>query len=127
MMNKTRLLVVDDDPDLRSIVHEALGTRYEISTLESADDLDEAVSLFAPDLVIMDVVMPGLDGISACRRLRSSKAGRGVPVLFLTAVPEEKNVWKGLGAGANGWLAKPFNAKRLREKVREILADYSAA
>jgi len=118
-----RILAVDDDENVRVAILECLSGTCVVNTIESADGLEEAVDVFEPDLVIMDVVMPGPDGISACRRLKNSKAGRGLPVLFLTGISADKHSMKGIAAGGDGWLAKPFTPDQLRARVKELLSE----
>ena len=121
-MQPMRILVVDDERAVRESLRRALELEgYEI---ELAGDGREALSLLAddspqPDAVILDVLMPGVDGLEVCRRLR--EAGNRVPVLMLTARDEVQNRVAGLDAGADDYVTKPFALEELLARVRALL------
>jgi two-component system response regulator MprA len=115
-----RILVVDDEPAVRESLASSLAFEdYEVLTamdgLEALDELDRA----QPDLVILDVLMPRLDGLTTCRRLRSR--GKTLPVLMLTARDTVGDRVTGLDAGADDYLAKPFELDELLARVRALL------
>jgi two-component system, OmpR family, response regulator MprA len=115
-----RLLVVDDDPSVR----EALALVLDLNGFEVATAIDgrEAIRTLAtdsPDAVILDVLMPGLDGLEVCRRLRAT--GNRTPVLMLTARSEVSERVAGLEAGADDYLAKPFAREELIARLRALL------
>jgi two-component system, OmpR family, response regulator MprA len=117
-----RILVVDDDRSLRRVVSRALELEgYEV---ETAVDGVEAVASFAadgrqePDLVVLDVLMPHLDGLAACRKIRAASS---VPILMLTARGAVDERVEGLEAGADDYLAKPFAVVELIARVRALL------
>ena len=119
-----RILVADDDPEIRSLLKRALA--YEGYSVDLAEDGAQALALALaspPDLVILDVVMPGLDGMEVARRLR---AGGDVPVLMLTARSGTGDKVAGLDAGADDYLAKPFVLDELLARVRAHLRRRSA-
>jgi two-component system response regulator MprA len=117
-----RILVVDDERAVRESLRRALELEgYEI---ELAGDGNEALSTLGrdepqPDAVILDVLMPGVDGLEVCRRLRA--AGNHVPVLMLTARDEVENRVAGLDAGADDYVTKPFALEELLARVRALL------
>lgn len=115
-----RVLVVDDEPPVRESIGRSL--RYEGYQVELAADghtaLD-AVRARRPDVVVLDVMMPGMDGLEACRRLRS--AGDRVPVLLLTARRAVDDRVAGLDAGADDYLVKPFAVEELLARLRALL------
>jgi two-component system, OmpR family, response regulator MprA len=117
-----KILVVDDERAVRESLRRALELEgYEI---ELAGDGDEALSTLGrdepqPDAVILDVLMPGLDGLEVCRRLRAT--GNRVPVLMLTARDEVENRVAGLDAGADDYVTKPFALEELLARVRALL------
>lgn len=109
-----RILAVDDDADVCSLLKRALEKDgHEVVTLMRADEVRESLCRWA-DCVILDVMMPGEDGFSLCRRIRDRF---DCPILFLTAKTEEEAVIKGLGLGADDYLAKPFRIGELRARV----------
>ena len=114
-----RVLVVDDDEKITSFLRRALA--YEGYQVDVADSGTTALALALkapPDVVVLDVMMPGLDGLEVCRRLR---AGGDVPVLMLTARGEVVDRVQGLDAGADDYLAKPFALEELLARLRALL------
>jgi two-component system response regulator MprA len=119
--NVMTVLVVDDEPAVRDSLRRAL--ELEGYQVEIAADGDEAIARLAktdqPDAVILDILMPGVDGLEVCRRLRSS--GNSVPVLMLTAQAEIDSRVAGLDAGADDYLPKPFALAELFARLRALL------
>jgi two-component system response regulator MprA len=115
-----RLLVVDDDPAVREALALVLDLHgFDVSTAEDGREAIRALSVAAPDAVILDVMMPGLDGLEVCRRIRST--GDRTPVLMLTARTEVSERVAGLEAGADDYLAKPFAREELIARLRALL------
>src|SRR5579863_7577235 len=117
---ETRLLVVDDDADVRESLRRALGyAGYEVATAANGADALRAVARSPVDLIILDVLMPMLDGLGACQELR----GRGddTPVLVLTARDAVDDRVAGLDAGADDYLVKPFALRELLARVNALL------
>ena len=122
-MDTIRILAVDDEPDLRSLLRILLKNRgYEV--LEAASGA-EAVELVRTepriDLVIMDIMMPGLDGVQACAEIRKFST---VPMLFLTAKPPLQDKAKAYASGGDDYLAKPFSQSELQLKVESLTRRY---
>ena len=122
-MAAKRVMVIDDDANIRS----ALKYRLEkegYSVLLSGDGLDglEKVKLERPDLIILDLVMPRLDGFGLLERLKSEAETRAIPVIVLTAYNCEENRSRSLELGAVGFVSKPFSLRKLAMKVEEHLA-----
>jgi DNA-binding response OmpR family regulator len=115
-----RILVVDDEPTILSAV--ATRLRAEAFDVETAVDGPSAVATAAaiqPDLVVLDVMLPGFDGLEACRRIQAERA---VPVLMLTARTDETDMLIGLGIGADDYLTKPFSMLTKPFSMRELVA-----
>ena len=117
-----RVLVADDDENLLAIVSYRLErSGYEVI---AANDGEEAVRLALaerPDLAVLDVMMPKLDGYEVTRRLRQHETTRGMPVILLTARAQEADVARGFEAGADDYVRKPFSPQELRARVQAIL------
>src|SRR5262245_26758479 len=120
----TRILVVDDDPDLRKLIGDFLaGHGYRVAVAENALAMRQAIEADRPDLVILDVMMPGEDGLSAARRLIHEN---GPPVIMLSALGSDTDRIIGLEVGADDYLPKPCNPRELLARVRAVLRRRSA-
>ncbi len=122
-MPKRRILIVDDEPDVRTILRATLAPHYEV--VEAQDGLDAAQKLdvVEPDFVILDVMMPLMDGFETCRVIRSQPRWKEIPVLFLTALSSKKDIVTGYEAGANLYLTKPFDPARLLRVVQHFFEE----
>jgi two-component system OmpR family response regulator len=119
------ILVVEDDRDIRSLLADFL--KREGFTVEVAEDgtaADRALARIKPDLVVLDLMLPGEDGLSICRRLRARAA---TPILMLTAKNDDIDRIVGLELGADDYLGKPFNPRELLARIRAILRRAEAA
>ncbi|MGA2453846.1 MAG: response regulator transcription factor [Solirubrobacteraceae bacterium] len=115
-----RLLVVDDDPSVREALALVLDLNgFEVTTAIDGREAIRTLSVASPDAVILDVLMPGLDGLEVCRRMRAT--GNRTPVLMLTARTEVSERVAGLEAGADDYLAKPFAREELIARLRALL------
>jgi DNA-binding response OmpR family regulator len=114
-----RVLVVEDDADIADVLRRSLRNEgYEVRTsADGIEALDLAVG-FVPDLVVLDLGLPGLDGVEVCRRLRTEG---DVPILMLTARAETEDRVAGLDSGADDYLVKPFERKELLARIRALL------
>ncbi|MEV4563537.1 response regulator transcription factor [Nonomuraea sp. NPDC049419] len=120
MSEPARLLVVDDEPALREALQSSLEFEgYKVATADDGQQALDALAAETYDAVLLDVMMPRLDGLTACRRLRSS--GNHVPVLMLTARDAVGDRVSGLDAGADDYLVKPFELDELLARVRALL------
>jgi two-component system, OmpR family, response regulator MprA len=117
---KPRLLIVDDDPDVRDSLQRALGyAGYAVATAVNGADALSCVARSPVDLIIMDLLMPMLDGFAACRALRGR--GNDTPILVLTAKDAIDDRVEGLEAGADDYLVKPFALRELLARVKALL------
>ncbi|MPZ14921.1 MAG: response regulator [Chloroflexi bacterium] len=118
----TGILVVDDEPSLtQSIAYAFRKEGYEVATVGDGLDALSAAREQQPDVVVLDVMLPGIDGLEVCRRLRRTSA---VPILMLTARGEEIDRIVGLEVGADDYLPKPFSMRELLARVRALLRRY---
>lgn len=119
MSETLHIAIVDDHRDIRDLVGEYLSKHgYRVSLAESGAALKRIMDHSAIDLVILDVMMPGEDGLAVCRHIRATSQ---VPVIFLTAMTEEMDRIVGLEIGADDYLVKPFNPRELLARVRAVL------
>ncbi|WP_183993429.1 response regulator [Sphingomonas kyeonggiensis] len=118
------LLVVDDDRDIRMLLANSLGSRgYKVETASNTRDMDQILSRTPVDLVIMDIMMPGEDGLSACRRIARTD---GPEIIFLSALGEEQDRILGLEVGAGHYLPKPCSPREILATVRAALRKRGA-
>lgn len=116
----TKVLVVDDDPALRQLLADYLNRHgYDTLLAPDASDLNDRIVRYAPDLLVLDRMLPGGDGADACRRLREQ--GEDIPVVLLTARDEAVDRIIGLEAGADDYLGKPFDPRELLARIEAVL------
>ena len=123
MAEKARILLVDDEPSIIKMV----GKRLEVEgfTVLLAMDGQEAlakVQAESPDLVILDLMLPKLNGYEVCTRLKHDPARRKIPVVLFTAKAQDKDEQLGMSCGADAYIRKPFHAQELLERIRTLLA-----
>ena len=116
----TNILVVDDDQRLRDLLNRYLGEQgFGVQAVPSAPAMDKVMSKEDVDMIILDLMLPGEDGMSVCRRLRAS--GRRTPIIMLTAKGDEADRIAGLDVGADDYLPKPFNPRELVARIKAVL------
>jgi two-component system response regulator MprA len=119
-ITRVRLLVVDDDRAVRDALRRALTLGgYEVEVAEGGEQALELVARALPDAVVLDVAMPGIDGLEVCRRLR--RLGNRVPILMLTARDAVADRIDGLDVGADDYMVKPFDVEELKARLRALL------
>ncbi|HWS14158.1 MAG TPA: two-component system response regulator OmpR [Rhodocyclaceae bacterium] len=121
-MNETkdRILVVDDDRRLRDLLTRYLGEQgFSVKAVENAEAMDRALARELYDLIVLDLMMPGEDGLAACRRLRGG--GNAIPIIMLTAKGDDVDRIVGLEMGADDYLPKPFNPRELVARIHAVL------
>ncbi len=118
-MSNAKILVVDDEPQIRRMLRATLtGSGYQISDARSGEEGLERFRDFLPDLVIMDLNMPGMGGLNACREIR---IGSDVPIIILTVTNAESDKVEALDAGADDYVCKPFSMPELLARIRAAL------
>lgn len=116
-----RLLVVDDNPDLLRFMASELSGEYAVVTAADGNEALAEVDGYKPDVIVSDLMMPGMDGIELCRRLKSDAATAPIPILILTAKHEVAAKIEGLTLGADDYMTKPFNIDELRLRLKKLL------
>ena len=120
--NRGTVLIVDDTETNIDILMEALSDEFEISVALDGETALELVEEVGPDLILLDIMMPGMDGYEVCRRLKADLSTKNTPVIFLTAMTDAQDEAKGLGLGAVDYITKPFNPELVKARVRNQLA-----
>ena len=121
--DKPLLLVIDDNKDIREMVTELMKDDYNILTSPNGKEGIKKGIKYVPDLIICDVMMPGIDGMETCQRLKSEQATSHIPVLMLTACSMDEQRVQGFDSGADGYLAKPFSTAVLKSQVASLIAN----
>ena len=119
MSEQKHVVLVDDDPGIRNDLSRALADQgYRVSAVESGENLDKLLRHANPDLLLLDVMLPGEDGLSICRRVRDVSA---MPIMMLTARDDEIDRVLGLELGADDYLSKPFSTRELIARIKAVL------
>lgn len=129
-----KILLAEDDVSIQAIAVMALQ-RIGGHTVSTFDDgialLDELTSeklaTSKPDLILLDVMMPRLDGFETCKRLKANEATKNIPVIFLTAKAQMHEMHQGMSVGALGYILKPFDPMTLHKQIDEVLSNHAAA
>ncbi len=120
-----KILVVDDEEDIRQIVcYNLLKTGYQVEEAENAQQVIE-MQPEGYDLLILDIMMDGMDGVTLAKRLKSHPQTKDIPIIFLTAKTSEQDTVDGLKLGADDYIAKPFSIKELLARVEAVLRRYN--
>ena len=115
-----KILIVDDDPGLSSLLDRFFTSKgFRVRTVPNVEQMDRLLAREVFNLVVLDLMLPGEDGLSACKRLRASN--NQIPIIMLTAKGDELSRIKGLELGADDYLAKPFNPDELMARVKAVL------
>jgi len=125
-----KILVVDDEPDIRDLVMAVLKTdndQYSFVEAFDGEDALQKVKQENPNLIIMDIMMPRLDGIAACKKIKSEESSKNIPVLMLTVKAELGPKDEAFSAGANLYLTKPFDPEEIRSLIRGIFSGTLAS
>jgi two-component system cell cycle response regulator DivK len=117
-----RILVVEDQDDNRQIIRDLLSaTDYEIMEAESGEQALEAVAKQRPDLILMDIQLPGIDGYEATRRIKADPALRSIPIIAVTSYALSGEEQKAQAAGCDEYVPKPYSPRQLLAKIRQYL------
>ena len=127
-MSKELIYAVDDEVHIQQLIQYNLeASGFKVTVFDNAEKLLEAVGSTPPALFLLDIMLPGMDGLELCRRLRSDNRTKNIPIIMLTAKSEEFDKVLGLELGADDYLAKPFSVRELTARVKALLRRTSAA
>lgn len=121
----TTVLVIDDNPDIRTLVKNIIGDKYRVLQANDGNQGIRLATRYVPDLIICDVMMPGIDGYETCRLIKSETETSHIPVLLLTACSTDEQRIQGYEAGADGYLAKPFDPRVLKARCQALIENHS--
>jgi DNA-binding response OmpR family regulator len=122
-MKKGKVLVVDDEVNITQILEFSIGSEgFEVITAQNGEEAIEKARREQPDLIILDVMMPKIDGYEACRILKANPLTRNIPVVLLTAKGRDIDKRLGMEVGATDYIVKPFSPNRLVERINQLLS-----
>lgn len=120
-LNKTTVLIIDDNQDIRTYLHTLLSTEYRIIHASTGSEGIRKAVKYVPDLIIADVMMPGMDGLECCEALKSQIQTCHIPVILLTACTLEEQRISGYARGADSYISKPFNSSLLITRIKNLI------
>ncbi len=119
-----RILIAEDERDIRDLINFTLSfAGHEVTSTANGEEAYEKARELSPDLILLDVRMPRMTGYEACEKIKTDETTKHIPVVFLSAKGQEKEVQTGLEAGAIEYILKPFAPDQLTERVNAILAE----
>ena len=123
-MNKEKILVIDDEPQLVDMVKMRLeANNYEVITAYDGEEAFRKAKEIKPDLIILDLMLPKIDGYKVCRMLKFDERYRKIPIIMFTARAQESDMQMAKDVGADGYITKPFEPEVLLSKIRELLEE----
>lgn len=122
MNNRPIILLVDDNPDNLHMLYQALKDEYDLRSVTSGLDALKLAGELYPDLILLDIMMPGMDGYETCRKLKTTENIRGIPVIFVTALHDDLDEARGFEAGGVDFIIKPIKPLLLRKRVAAHIA-----
>jgi len=121
-MSRRKITVIEDEPDIRELIEYNLAREgFAVATAADGESGLERVRREGADLMLLDLLLPGLDGLEVCRALKTDAVTRRIPIIMVTAKGEESDVVIGLGVGADDYVTKPFKPRELVARVRAVL------
>ncbi|GIP35232.1 response regulator [Paenibacillus sp. J2TS4] len=121
MKNKRTILIVDDTSSNILLFDTILGEEYEVLYATNGEEGLDIALKFQPDLILLDVMMPGMDGYEVCRLLKKNPLTMAIPIIFISVLDHEEDEGNGLKAGAIDYIAKPFNTANVKAKIKNHL------
>ena len=119
---KKKVLIVDDEPNVRRLSHKILSNKFDIVEAEDGIQAIDVATAQKPDVILMDMMMPKMDGLTACHVIRNDPATKSIPVIMVTAIGFELNIKLSEQMGAAGYVTKPFSPQDLLDTIEQVLA-----
>ena len=120
--NKKKVLIVDDEPNVRRLLHSILSKSFIVIEAEDGRQAVDVANAQKPDVILMDMMMPKMDGLTACHLIKKDPATKTIPVIMVTAIGFELNIKLSQQTGASGYVIKPFSPQDLLAKIAQVLA-----
>jgi excisionase family DNA binding protein len=119
---KQRIMIVDDEPDALTLMQNILSDQgYELITVSNATEVGLKAAQLIPNLILLDFLMPELNGFDVCKALRANELTRNIPIMAVTCLTKEEDIERIFECGADEYLPKPFKMEQLQEKVQELI------
>jgi len=124
---RRKVLIVDDEPNVRRLSRTILSKKFDVFEAENGIQAIEMAKVQKPDIILMDMMMPKMDGLTACQAIRNDPETKSIPIIMVTAVGFELNMKLSQQMGSNGYLTKPFSPHDLLAKIAQVLTDSSGS
>ncbi|MBU2643843.1 response regulator [bacterium] len=121
MKNSPKILIVDDDPTNLRFLDEVLSDQFLVQSVSSGEEALERLHTYNPDLLLLDIMLPGMDGYEVCQEVRKSKHYENMKIILISAKAMADEKRKGYEAGGDAYITKPFNHIDLLEKIRQVI------
>lgn len=122
--DRKKVLIADDEPGVRQLVSKILSRDYSVLEAQNGEEAINSVRIHQPNIVILDMMMPRMDGLTACYVIKKDPSTRHIPVIILTAIDQELNKMLSTTVmGANKYMTKPFKAQELMEEIKKLLSS----
>ena len=121
------LMVIDDDSTIRATLQTALEKRFHVVSLPNGEEVVQQIETYKPQLLILDINLPGSDGFEICKQVRESAKVRNLPILFMTVRRDDASFLKSLEAGGDSYIIKPFEMLALKERIEYLLKSYQSS
>jgi len=122
VITKKKVLIVDDEPNVRRLSRTILSKNFDVVEAEDGKQAIESANTQQPDVILMDMMMPKMDGLTACHAIKKDPATKSIPVIMVTAIGFELNIKLSQQMGATGYVTKPFTPNDLLDKIEQVLA-----
>ncbi len=123
-ISECTILIVDDTETNIDILVDTFGEKYDVAVAMDGESALEAVEEDPPDLILLDIMMPGMNGFDVCKQLKDNPETANIPIIFLSALTEAKEKERGLDLGAVDFITKPFDSSEIQAKVKQHLTEY---
>lgn len=121
---KKKILIVDDEPNIIIPLEFLMKqNNYDVQTAETGEKALDLISSWKPDLILLDIMLPGMDGYEVCQKIRQEKEFNQIKIVFLSAMARSIDIAKGMGLAADDYITKPFATDYVVNKIKELLED----
>ena len=122
---KCKILSVDDEPINQMVIEEIMDEKYDLKLVYSGEECLDTVKAYDPDLILLDISMPGINGYETCEKLKNDESTQGIPVIILSALTSTEERLMGYEAGAEDYIPKPFDHDELLDKIDRCLESHA--